>query len=113
VARLLADENFPFRVVEELRRRGHDAATMLDVGHANEGLPDDGVLALAVAARRAVITLNRRHFVRLHADKPAHSGIVVCTLDPDVAAFAARIHTAISAPPTLDRLLIRITRPSK
>ncbi|MGH7139327.1 MAG: DUF5615 family PIN-like protein, partial [Pirellulales bacterium] len=34
VARLYANENFPFPVVDELRRRGHDAITVAETGKA-------------------------------------------------------------------------------
>ncbi len=34
MARLLADENFPLPVVEELRRLGHEVLTLRDIGQA-------------------------------------------------------------------------------
>jgi len=40
VARFLADENFPFPVVEALRRMGHDVVTVADAGKAGQGLHD-------------------------------------------------------------------------
>ena len=36
---LYADENFPLRAVEELRRLGHDVLTVLEDGRANNPLP--------------------------------------------------------------------------
>lgn len=63
MARLYADENFPLPVVQALRRLGHDVLTSLDAGNAGRAVPDDEVLAFAVAGGRAVLTLNRRHFV--------------------------------------------------
>jgi hypothetical protein len=45
--RFYAGENFPFPVVEELRRLGHDVLTMYEDGSANQSIPDDEVLALA------------------------------------------------------------------
>ena len=77
MARLLADENFPFPVVEALRRAAHDVVTVADAGKARQALTDKTILELAVADRRAVVTLNRRHFVRLHAADPNHAGIIV------------------------------------
>ena len=56
MARLFADENFPFPVVEELRRLGHDAVTIQDAGHAGRSLPDEAVLDLACADDRAILT---------------------------------------------------------
>lgn len=35
MARFLADENFPYPVTEELRRLGHDVATMADLRKVN------------------------------------------------------------------------------
>jgi hypothetical protein len=64
VARLYANENFPLPVVEELRRLGHDGLTTLEAGRAEQAIPDEAVLAFAVAEGRAVVTINRRHFVR-------------------------------------------------
>jgi len=83
VVRLLSDENFPLPVVIALRNLGYDVVTLQETGHANRAMPDDAVLALASRDERAVLTLNRRHFIRLHATTPHHSGIIVCTIDPD------------------------------
>ncbi len=47
MARLLADENFPFPVVLELRRLGHDVLTMHEAGLANQCMADDAVLLYA------------------------------------------------------------------
>jgi hypothetical protein len=40
VAAFYADENFPLRVVEALRRLGHEALTALEAGQANQRIPD-------------------------------------------------------------------------
>jgi hypothetical protein len=53
--------------------------TALEAGQANQAIPDEPVLAFATAARRAVLTHNRRHFIRLHRRAPTHAGILVCT----------------------------------
>ena len=83
--RLYANENFPRQVVEALR--------------------------YAITEDRAVVTFNRRHFVRLHTDVPGHRGIIVCTYDPDFAALAARIDAALTGQNDLDRQLVRVNRP--
>jgi len=101
MARFYANENVPEPVVAELRRLGHDAVT----------LPDRQVLEFATANGRAVVTLNRRHFVRLHLEHSTHAGIVVCTLDPDFAALARRIHDAAQSMPELTGQLVRVNRP--
>jgi hypothetical protein len=112
MARLFANENLPGPVVLELRRLGHDVLTMRESGHAGQAVPDPAVLEFATGERRAVVTLNRRHFVRLHQERPGHGGIIVCTFDLDFAALAQRIHQAIEDGSTLAGQLVRANRPS-
>lgn len=114
MARLYANENFPFPVVEELRRLGHDAITVADTGKANQKkMSDEQVLEFAVADNRAVLTLNRKHFFRLHRERPDHEGIIACTYDADFAGLAGRIHAELAATTTLAGQLIRINRPAQ
>ena len=113
MARLYANENFPLPVVEELRRLGHDIVTIQETGKAEQRTPDEDVLQLATADDRAVLTLNRKHFIRLHREQPTHAGIIVCTVDPNFARQAADIHSAVEATPDLHVQLIRVNRPSK
>jgi len=113
VARLYANENFPLPVVEELRRLGHDVLTIQETGQAGQAVPDEDVLAFAVADHRAVLTLNRKHFIRLHYAQPNHSGIIVCTVDPDFIGQASRIHVAVESQAQLDGELICVNRPAK
>lgn len=110
--RLYANENFPFPVVEELRRLGHDVLTTLDAGNAGKALPDEAVLAFAVAERRTLITLNRKHFTQLHSLNTNHCGIIVCTVDPAFADQACRIHEVLQMSAPLDGKLIRVNRPA-
>jgi hypothetical protein len=76
-----------------------------------EGDPDEHVLVFAISDDRAVTTHNRRHFKRLHARISDHSGIIICTFDPDTAGLAQRIHQAIIANEPLHGKLIRVHRP--
>ena len=108
MANLYADENFDLPVVEELRLFGHDVLTVQETGQ--QGSPDPKILAYATTLGRAVLTLNRRHFVRLHAQNPSHRGIIVCSND-DPALLANRIDQALAATPVLDNQLLRINRP--
>lgn len=110
MARLYANGNFPFPVVEELRRLGHDVLTTSDAGHAGKALPDQAVLAVAVTEERVLVTLNRKHFIRLHALNPEHLGIIVCSVDPDFSAQARRIHETLEATGSIKGKLIRINR---
>ena len=112
MARLYANENFALPVVEELRRLGHDVLTVQEMGKANQAFPDEEVLAFALSEKRAVLTLNRKHFVRLHSTHPDHSGIIVCTFGADFTGQANRIHSAIESRPQLDGQLIRVNRPA-
>ena len=107
MARLYADENFKYAAVERLRDLGHDVLTAQEA--SQQGADDTQVLAYATAAQRAVLTFNRRHFIRLHATTPKHAGIIVCTHD-DAVALADRIHQSLNANPKLENTLIRITR---
>jgi hypothetical protein len=110
MARLYANENFPLPVVEELRRLGHDLTTVQETGRGGQSMADEEVLALAVADGRAVLTFNRKHFVRLHRERPEHAGIVVCSVDNRFADLAARIHAAIVGSPDLSERLLRVDR---
>jgi len=111
MARLYADENFPRQVAVELRQLGHDVLTIQEAGKAGLSLPDEAVLALAVADGRAILSLNRRHFVRLHRLQPEHAGIIICTFDPNFVGQAGRIQAAITAQVKLEGQLIRVNRP--
>jgi predicted nuclease of predicted toxin-antitoxin system len=112
MARLYADEQFPRKVSELLRTMGHDVLTVQQAGNANLGIPDDEVLAFAVSDNRAVITLNRQDFIRLHRSSPDHIGIIVCTNDTDRNRMATRINEAITASEPLHFKLIRVVRPA-
>ena len=111
MARLYTNENFPFPVVAELRRLGHDVLTVQESGHALRAIPDDEVLAFARTERRILVTLNRKHFMRLHAAAPDHAGIVVCTFDPDFGSQAQRIHRELESHQDCSGKLLRVNRP--
>ena len=113
MARLYANENFPFLVVAELRRLGHDVVTVRETGKANRATPDIEVLEFASSERRAVLTLNRKHFIALHALRMDHAGIVVCSVDADFVGQAQRIHPALAAHADLSGHLIRVNRPAR
>jgi len=66
VARFYANENFPLPAVEELRRLGNDVLTIQETGRGGQALPDREVLDLARVENRILLTVNRRHFIRLH-----------------------------------------------
>ena len=112
MARLYADEQFPRKVSELLRRMGHDVLTVQEAGNANLGIPDEEVLAFAVSNKRAVITLNRQDFIRLHKANSVHAGIISCRNETDRERMAIRINEAIAASEPLPGKLIRVIRPA-
>lgn len=111
MARLYANENFPFAAVEELRRLGHDVLTSQEAGNAHQRIPDDEVLQFATGDKRAVSTFNRRDFRHLHGRSGDHAGIIICTMDSDIAALCDRIHSALGGTAELNGELVSITRP--
>jgi predicted nuclease of predicted toxin-antitoxin system len=113
MARLYADEQYPYPVVEHLRALGHDVLTVQEAGKANQKIPDPDVLAFATTENRAVITQNRKDFFRLHRKTPDHAGIIACTNDRDWAGLAERIHDAIKNEDSLQGKLIRVVRPTR
>jgi len=112
MARFYANENFSLPVVEELRRLGHDVLTIQETDKAGRSTPDEEVLAFSRAENRILLTLNRKHFIRLHRERPDHAGIIVCSFDPDFVALAQRVHSAIEAQTDWSNQLVRINRPS-
>jgi predicted nuclease of predicted toxin-antitoxin system len=113
MARIYANENFFYAVVERLQQLGHDVLTTKEAGNANQGVSDEEVLAFAVSEERIVLTFNYNHFKRLHRFYPDHFGIIICTEDKNIEALALRIHQAIeSTNDDLKGLLVRINRPN-
>ena len=110
MADFYANENFPWPAVIHLRDLGHNVLTSQESGHANQRVSDEQVLRFASSQNRAVVTLNRFDFIRLHRNGKAHAGIVVCTADADFRALAARIDRQIQEYNALDNQLIRVTK---
>ena len=108
---IYANENLPFQVVAALRHLGNDVLTTADMGNAGQAIPDEDVLAFAIVQKRILVTINRKHFIRLHRQQPQHSGIVVCTFDINYSGLAQRIHDTIGAEPDMVNKLVRVNRP--
>lgn len=111
MAKFYSNENFPLPVVLELRRLGHDVLTSLDAGRANRAISDEEVLTFAISEGRCLLSLNRRHFFNLAKRFPQHTGMVLCTFDPDFVGQAGRINEALSAQVPLEGQIIRVNRP--
>lgn len=107
-----ADENFPIDVVNRLRELGNDVLTAFEDGRANQKIADEKVLERAIELGRAVLTINRIDFKRLHKTNPNHMGIVICTFDADFAGQAERIASSCKDLPGIYGQLVRIYRPS-
>jgi hypothetical protein len=105
-----ADENFPLDVVIELRNLGHDCLTAFEDERDNQRISDERVLERAAELKRAVLTINRIDFKRLHQTNPEHAGIVICTFDADFIGQANRIDAACKHLSEIKGNLVRIYR---
>jgi hypothetical protein len=112
MARFYADENFPVPVVQVLRQLGHDVLTIGEAGKANLQYSDSAVLQDAAGLDRCVLTLNGKHFRRLHEEGARHAGIILCAYDPDYPGQAQRIAEAVGNVPLLTGQLICVNRPA-
>ncbi|MCI0379395.1 MAG: DUF5615 family PIN-like protein [Gemmataceae bacterium] len=113
MAQLYADEDFPFPVVERLRRLGHDVITTLEAGRANQAIADTDQLSFATSLGRAILTRNRKHFIPLHKRSAHHAGIISITDDPDFDGQATRIDAALAGISSVADQHVRVNRPSR
>ena len=65
-------------------------------------------LRYAISLNRAVLTMNRRDFIRLHAQTPQHKGIVICKSSTNWEKIGQAIHNHLSQFETIEKQLIRI-----
>lgn len=75
--KLLLDENITVRAKKVLEEYGHDVIHILE--RCNPGESDEGVFALATEEKRALITLNGKHFIILippMKDVSKHYGLI-------------------------------------
>ena len=100
MARLYADEDFPYPVVEQLRQLGTMSLRRLRLDRRTKAIEDADQLAFATNLGRAILTRNRRHFIMLHRHSAHHAGIISITDDPDLDGQASRID---QASPTIPR----------
>ncbi|MEB3309453.1 MAG: DUF5615 family PIN-like protein [Snowella sp.] len=112
MVKLYADEQFPLPVVKILRALGYDILTVQDAGKADQKIPDSKVLEYATSLNRAILTMNRRDFIRLHAQATQHKGIVICRSSTNWEKIAQAIHNYLSQLETIEGQLIRIKLPS-
>ncbi|MBM4040349.1 MAG: hypothetical protein FJ290_17720 [Planctomycetes bacterium] len=95
--RILVDENLPRSLAHRLRRAGHDALDLRELGRT--GASDAEVFALANADDRVVLSGNHRHFANVLLFPPAGSrGIVVVRMPKcTIQAVMARIESVLAA----------------
>jgi predicted nuclease of predicted toxin-antitoxin system len=111
--KLYANENFPLDTVQFLRNLGYDILTTHEIGKSNLRIPDEDVLTFAISEKRAILTINRKDFIRLHRLNSTPSGIIVCTKNDDFENFRACIHAALLPyGDNISNLLLRVYKPS-
>jgi predicted nuclease of predicted toxin-antitoxin system len=72
--KILLDEMYTPTIAEQLRARGHDAASIHDPEYQMlEGEPDDDVWAAAIAHNRALVSENVQDFRRIEANALANT----------------------------------------
>lgn len=108
--RFYANENLPAELVLTLRRLKHDVLTSYEAGNANQGIPDEQVLATATTDNRIVITFNRDDFLLLHRSGVEHSGIVICKDDKDLQGIGEALHNYLVTQETLQNRLLRVLK---
>jgi predicted nuclease of predicted toxin-antitoxin system len=111
--RLYADEQFPLPAVKRLREKGYDILTVQDAGNDNQGIPDEDVLSFATSQDRAVITQNRKDFIRFHKKGLEHAGIVACSKNLNWDEFAVEIDRALATKDSIVGEVIRVNRPTQ
>lgn len=110
MALFYTNENFPIKVAQYLREMGHDVLTSHEAGKANQRIPDADVLVYATETKRILLTLNRRDFITLHDQSAQHTGIIVCTQNPDLRQQAEQIDKAVGEVKSMTGILLRVNR---
>ncbi|MBX2865267.1 MAG: DUF5615 family PIN-like protein [Leptolyngbyaceae cyanobacterium MAG.088] len=110
---LYSNENFPIDMVLLLRNLGYDVLTSYDAGQANQGIPDENVLAYATENNRVVITLNRQDFIDLHRSSENHNGIIICKDDRNYTDQVQTLHTYLETQDSLQNRLIRVLKQNR
>ena len=88
--RLCANENIPEDCVIRLRQTGHD---VLWIREAAPGMPDNAVLARALAEGRLLITFDKDfgELVFRRGAKASHGIVLFRTAQPSAAVVAERV----------------------
>jgi hypothetical protein len=100
--RFLLDEMVAPAIADGLRQRGHDAEAVV-ANPAHRRLPDEGILQLATAEHRILVTANIRDFLPLdrawRAAGRTHAGLVLLPFStfPPTVRFVGEVTTALDA----------------
>ena len=109
---LFADANFPAQISNELRRLGYDVLTLQQfqgTSRPMKGLSDEQVLAIAVTQKRAMLTLNEKHFRLLHYQiNQNHHGVIINAHTLEFRKRAKQIDAAIKRESSLLGKLIYV-----
>jgi len=73
MAQLYADEDFSYPAIQRLRQFGQTSSPRTRQVKRARVSQTDAVIAFATVISRAVVTFNRRHFIRLHAEVTSHA----------------------------------------
>ena len=75
------EDTSPHRLTKALREAGYDCLSAVEAGRG--GYPDDEQLQFAAESGRAILTSNRKDFMRLHTEWMEavrhHAGIIIVT----------------------------------
>lgn len=99
---LLLDEMFTDDIAQQLRTKGYDVISVV-ADPALVGLPDDQILAYAIAEGRALVTANIKDFVpldaRYRAADQSHAGLILVSTKtfPQNRGFPSAVTTALAA----------------
>ena len=98
---LLLDEMFSDNIARLLRTKGYDVISVV-ADPALAGLPDDQVLAYAMAEGRTLVTANIKDFVpldaRYRAAGQSHAGLILVSTKtfPQNRGFPSAVTTALA-----------------
>lgn len=99
---LLLDEMFSDAIAQQLRAQGHDVVSVV-ANQALVALPDDQILAYAVAEGRALVTANIKDFTPLDRQYRGagrdHAGLILVSTKtfPQNRGFSNAITAALGA----------------
>jgi hypothetical protein len=108
MAKLIARDDFPLPVIEELRRFGHDVVTVPSGALRSAPLDPAAPLRSPDARRRIWLSLDPDQSASAHRAAPGHSGIVSVKPGKNYAGLAQRIHDALKAHARISRQLILV-----